>query len=64
MSIIDQYLKLKNKDRNFLKLDVGSIDMLYSKKLKNTDIAVKCLKEHIDKNNHILVYTDYDCDFN
>lgn len=62
MRIVEQYLKLKNKDRTFLNLDVDDIDMLYTKKLKNIDAAVSILKKHIDNNNHILVYTDFDCD--
>lgn len=59
MSIIEKYMELKGKNVDFLK---PSISILYNEKLKGIDEGVSLIREHMDNNNKILNFSDYDCD--
>lgn len=59
MSIVEKYLQLKKKDNNFLGID---LNLVYSRKLEQTDKAIDIINHHMKLNHKILIYTDYDTD--
>lgn len=59
MTIVKEYLRQKGKDEDFLE---GDVDLFYKKKLSGIDDGVELINSHMNRNNRILIYCDFDCD--
>lgn len=58
-SIVDRYLKIKNKDSSFIGIDIS---LPYKRRLKGITEGIEILGRHMKAKNKILLYCDYDCD--
>ena len=59
-AIYDRVLEMRGKDESFINPDIS---IAYDSKLDNVVEAATMIKTHMDKNNTILIYGDYDNDF-